>query len=91
MDALFTSVGGWLLENGAGGIIALLAIFALVTERKDRNAEKKAYDAEIAAKDAAHIETLNKWRTDTQAQNDKVSSLAEKVVIAIEANKRPSA
>lgn len=88
MDALFTQIGGWLLEHGAGGIVALLAILALIIERRDRNAEKKAYDAEIASKDAAHIETLNRWRTDTSATNDKVSALAEKVVIAIEANKR---
>lgn len=76
------------MENGAGGVIALLAILALINERRERNAERKEYNAEIATKDAAHIETLNRWRTDTQVQNDKVAVLAEKFVIAIENSKR---
>lgn len=88
MDALFTNIGTWLLENGAGGIVALLALLALVNERRERNAERLLYDAEIKTKDEAHIATLNSWRADTQVQNDKVSALAEKVIITIESVKR---
>lgn len=88
MDALFTQIGTWLIANGAGGIVALLAIFALIVERKERKAERKEYQDKIDEKDDAHIDTLNRWRTDTQVQNDKVSALAEKFVIAIEASKR---
>lgn len=88
MDDLFARIGSWLLDNGAGGVIAALSILALVNERRERVSERKEYDAEIKAKDEAHIDTLNKWRTDTQAQNDKVATLAEKVVIAIESSKR---
>lgn len=90
MDELFANVGKFLLEQGAGGIIALLALLALINERRERRADAKDYDAEIKAKDEAHIETLNRWRTDTQAQNDKMAQLSEKFVIAIEAHKRGS-
>ena len=90
MDALFTNIGAFLLENGAGGVIALLCLLALIVERRERNSDRKDYDAEIKSKDEAHIETLNRWRTDTQASNDKIAALAEKVVIAIESNKRGS-
>lgn len=88
MDALFSNVGNWLLENGAGGIVALLSILALLNERKERREERTAYDAEISKKDEALINTLNSWRADTQVQNDKVSALAEKVIITVEAAKR---
>ncbi len=88
MDALFSNVGNWLLENGAGGVVALLALLGLVNERKERREERAAYDAEIAKKDEALINTLNSWRADTQVQNDKVSALAEKVIITVEAAKR---
>jgi hypothetical protein len=88
MDALFSQIGAFLMANGAGGIIALLAIMALVNERKERKDERKDYDAEIKAKDEAHIATLNSWRADTQVQNDKISALAEKVIITVESVKR---
>ena len=88
MDELFTQIGSWLVSNGAGGIVAALVILALAVERKERRAERKDYDAEIKAKDDAHIATLNSWRADTQVQNDKVSQLAEKVIITIESVKR---
>lgn len=77
-----------LVTYGPGGVIAGLAILALVNERKERKAERKDYDGEIKAKDEAHIQTLNSWRADTQVQNDKVSALAEKVIITIESVKR---
>jgi len=88
VDELFTQIGSWLVSNGAGGIVAALVILALAVERKERRAERKDYDAEIKAKDDAHIATLNSWRADTQVQNDKVSQLAEKVIITIESVKR---
>ncbi len=88
MDALFSQIGAFLMANGAGGIIALLAILALLNERKERKDERKDYDAEIKAKDEAHIATLNSWRADTQVQNDKISALAEKVIITVESVKR---
>lgn len=77
-----------LLTYGPGGLIALMAVLALIGERKERKAERTAYDAEIKSKDEAHIQTLNSWRADTQVQNDKVSALAEKVIITIESVKR---
>jgi hypothetical protein len=77
MDALFANIGVWLLANGPGGIVAALAILALVDERKGRKEDR-----------AALIDTLNRWRTDTQTQNDKVAALAEKVIVAIESDKR---
>lgn len=77
-----------LVSYGPGGVIALLCIAALLNERKERKEERTAYDAEIAKKDEALINTLNSWRADTQVQNDKVSALAEKVIITVEAAKR---
>lgn len=77
-----------LLTYGPGGLIGLMCVLALIGERKERKAERTAYDAEIKAKDEAHISTLNSWRADTQVQNDKVSALAEKVIITIESVKR---
>lgn len=79
MDALFANAGGALLTYGPGGIIALLAILALIVERKEKNSERNA-----------HVETLKAWRTDTQSQADKVSALAEKVIVTIETLKRGS-
>ena len=77
-----------LLTYGPGGLIAFMCVLALVAERKERRAERKEYDSEIKSKDDAHIQTLNSWRADTQVQNDKVSALAEKVIITIESVKR---
>lgn len=76
------------MSNGAGGVVAALSILALVNERKERREDRKEYDAEIKAKDDALVQTLNSWRADTNVQNDKVSALAEKVIITIESVKR---
>jgi len=76
-----------LLSGGPYGISALI-VWAWLNERKERREERKEYDAEIKAKDDAHIATLNSWRADTQVQNDKVSALVEKVIVAIESGKR---
>lgn len=88
MDALFTNVGTWLVSNGAGGVVGLLAVMALIVERRERTAERKEYRDEIEASNSALVDTLNRWRTDSQMQSDKVSALAEKVIIAIESSKR---
>lgn len=76
------------LLSGSPYGIAALVIWAFLNERKERREERKEYDAEIKAKDDAHIATLNSWRADTQVQNDKVSALVEKVIVAIESGKR---
>lgn len=76
-----------LLSGGPYGLAALI-IWAWLNERKERKEERREYDAEIKAKDDAHIATLNSWRADTQVQNDKVSALVEKVIVAIESGKR---
>lgn len=88
MDALFSNIGAWLISNGAGGVIGLLAIMALVIERRERTAERKEHREEVETSKAALVDTLNRWRTDSQMQSDKVSALAEKVIIAIERSKR---
>jgi len=76
-----------LLSGGPYGITALI-IWAWLNERKERREERKEYDAEIKAKDDAHIATLNSWRADTQVQSDKVSAMAEKFIVAIETGKK---
>lgn len=76
-----------LLSGGPYGLAALI-IWAWLNERKERKEERREYDAEIKSKDDAHIATLNSWRADTQVQNDKVSALVEKVIVAIESGKR---
>ena len=77
-----------LLTYGPGGLIALLSILALVNERKERKAERTAYDAEIKTKDDALIETLTKWRLDTQMQSDKIAALVEKQAIILDAQSK---
>lgn len=76
-----------LLSGGPYGISALI-VWAWLNERKERREERKEYDAEIKAKDDAHIATLNSWRADTQVQSDKVSAMAEKFIVAIETGKK---
>lgn len=77
-----------LLTYGPGGLLAILSILALVNERKERKAERTAYDAEIKTKDDALIETLTKWRLDTQMQSDKIAALVEKQAIILDAQSK---
>lgn len=77
-----------LLTYGPGGLIALMAVLALIGERKERKAERTAYDAEIKTKDDTIIETLTKWRLDTQMQSDKIAALVEKQAIILDAQSK---
>lgn len=88
MDGLFQEIGKALLTYGPGGLLAALAILALIFERKDRKEERKEYDAEIKQKDAEHIETLNKWRLDTSMQSEKMAAFIEKASIIIDAQSK---
>ncbi len=77
MDALIQQVGAWLISNGAGGVIALLAIGNWWLERRDR---KDAQD-KLETAQATHSKDL-------QAQADKLRELAEKWAALLERDKR---
>lgn len=86
---LFTEAGKLMLSWGPPGVVALLAIMALVFERRERKQERSNYDAEIKSKDDKLVETLINWRTDTQLQGERTAGLLEKVATIAEAlNKR---
>ena len=75
MDAfvaqLFSAIVAW----GPGGILALVAVGWGWTERKD----KKSAEGKLE-------QALREWKTDTEAQNDKLAAIIEKASALVEAS-----
>ncbi len=69
MDALFAQISSTMLSWGPPGVVALLAIIALIFERRDR----KEAQAKLE-------EALGKWKTDTEAQGNKMQALLESLI-----------
>jgi len=76
VSQIFTAVVSW----GPGGILALIAIGWGWTERKD----KKSAEGKLET-------ALREWKTDTEAQNDKLAAIIEKASALVEASNRRAA
>jgi hypothetical protein len=71
------------LEQGILGamvvVLAIALVGAVVVMRRDTNAERARYDAEIAAKDKQIFELQTAWREDTKTSLMSVTTALDTV------------
>jgi|SRR5688572_30405520 hypothetical protein len=77
------------LEQGILGamvvILAIALVGAVVVMRRDSNAERTRYDAEIAVKDKQIFDLQTAWREDTRTSLSSVTTALDTVRVTIAA------